>query len=66
MRECPVRQPEVAREAGASPMDLYLSPHCDDICFSLGALAHRRQAGTLLTILPISGYVPSRPGVPRF
>ena len=60
-----MRQREVEGEIGASPLDLYLSPHCDDICFSLGAMAHRRRAGTLLTILPISGYVPQRRGVPR-
>src|ERR1700704_4348780 len=42
-------------------MDLYLSPHSDDICFSLGGLAHRRQRVMLLTILPISGYVPTHP-----
>jgi len=37
--------------------DLYLSPHSDDICFSLGELAHRRQAGTLLTLYSRSSYV---------
>jgi hypothetical protein len=65
MRERPVRQQKVGRETGASPMDLYLSPHSDDICYSLGALAHRRKAGTLLTILPLSGYLPRRDEVPR-
>ena len=48
-----------------SPMDLYLAPHSDDIAFSLGALAHRRRAGTLLTILPRTGYVPTLPGQAR-
>jgi LmbE family N-acetylglucosaminyl deacetylase len=44
-----------------SPLDLYLSPHSDDICFSLGALAHKRHIGTLLTILPISNYALTLP-----
>ena len=36
---------------------VFLSPHCDDICFSLGALTHRLQAGILLNIFSISGHV---------
>jgi len=47
-----------------APMDVYLQPHSDDICFSLGALAHKRQAGRLLTVFPVAGYV-ERPGAPR-
>ncbi|WP_137931196.1 hypothetical protein [Mesorhizobium comanense] len=43
--------------AEASSHDLYLSPHCDDICFSLGAFARRRQQGVLLTLFSRSGYV---------
>ncbi len=43
-------------------MDVYLQPHSDDICFSLGGLAERRRRGVLLTALPISGYVPLGPG----
>ena len=39
-------------------MDVYLQPHSDDICFSLGALAHKQHRGILLTVLPISAYVP--------
>lgn len=39
-----------------SPADLYLSPHSDDVCFSLGALTQRRRAGTLLTIYSRSRY----------
>lgn len=46
-------------------MDVYLAPHSDDICFSLGAFAYRRRAGILLTVFPISGYVAPRAGVPR-
>ncbi len=42
--------------------DVYLQPHSDDICFSLGALAAIRGRGVLLTICPIAGYVPLRPG----
>lgn len=37
--------------------DLFLSPHSDDVCFSLGDLARRRQAGTLFTIFSRSQYV---------
>jgi LmbE family N-acetylglucosaminyl deacetylase len=55
----------VERGTDASVSDLYLSPHSDDICFSLGGLAEHRRAGTLLTILPISGYVPTPPGAAR-
>ena len=40
-------------------MDVYLQPHSDDICFSLGALAHRRRRGVLLTLFPHSNYVPA-------
>ncbi len=40
--------------------DVYLQPHCDDICFSLGALAYRRHSGLLLTLFPIGDYVASR------
>jgi LmbE family N-acetylglucosaminyl deacetylase len=43
-------------------MDVYLQPHSDDICFSLGALAAMRKQGVLLTVCPIAGYVPVRPG----
>ncbi|MBN9217391.1 MAG: hypothetical protein J0I79_05510 [Mesorhizobium sp.] len=43
--------------AEASRHDLYLSPHCDDICFSLGAFARRRRQGVLLTLFSRSAYV---------
>lgn len=47
------------------PGDVYLAPHSDDVCFSLGAFVHARQAGTLLTVFPRSGYhVPAAPGAP--
>ncbi len=36
--------------------DLYLAPHSDDVCFSLGDLARRRRAGTVLTIFSASRY----------
>lgn len=45
-----------------SSSDIYLQPHSDDICFSLGAFAYRRHRGILLTVFPISTYVPLRPG----
>lgn len=38
-----------------SASDIYLSPHSDDICFSLGALAKARAQGILLTVFPVSG-----------
>lgn len=40
----------------ASHDDIYLSPHSDDICFSLGCLARQRRAGSLITVFPISFY----------
>lgn len=49
----------------ASPFDVYLQPHSDDICFSLGAFAYQRHCGILLTVFPISAYVPLRPGATR-
>lgn len=36
--------------------DIFLAPHSDDICFSLGHLAQKRHAGALLTVFPISQY----------
>ena len=42
--------------------DIYLQPHSDDICFSLGVFAYRRHSGTLLTVFPISNYVELRLG----
>jgi LmbE family N-acetylglucosaminyl deacetylase len=41
--------------------DIYLSPHSDDICYSLGILALRRRAGTLLTVFPVTSYSVSSP-----
>ena len=37
--------------------DIWLQPHSDDICFSLGMLAATRRAGTLLTVFPVANYV---------
>jgi hypothetical protein len=37
--------------AVTSQHDLYLSPHFDDICFSLGAFASRRRQGNLYFLL---------------
>jgi len=39
---------------------VFLSPHHDDICFSLGALIHRLQAGILLNVFSRSGHVARR------
>jgi hypothetical protein len=51
------RRPAPAGLAEASTHDLYLAPHCDDICFSLGAFALKRRKGVLLTLFSKSGYV---------
>jgi LmbE family N-acetylglucosaminyl deacetylase len=49
---------DVAEKNGdARSMDVYLQPHSDDICFSLGALAYRRRKGLLLTVFPRTNYV---------
>ncbi len=37
--------------------DVYLSPHFDDIAFSLGVFAQARRAGRLLNVFTRSGYV---------
>ncbi len=37
--------------------DIYLAPHSDDACFSLGHLAKSRGRGTLLTVFAQSTYV---------
>ncbi|MES2633361.1 MAG: hypothetical protein V4669_10350 [Pseudomonadota bacterium] len=41
--------------------DIYLSPHSDDVCFSLGAFASRRRAGVLLTVFSVSDYRTGKP-----
>lgn len=41
--------------------DIFLAPHCDDVCFSIGYIAWRRRTGTLLTVFSRSGY---RAGLP--
>ncbi|PWT84835.1 MAG: hypothetical protein C5B58_04070 [Acidobacteria bacterium] len=43
--------------AAISQHDLYLSPHFDDVCFSLGAFASRRRQGILLTFFSNSTHV---------
>lgn len=43
-----------------SEHDLYLSPHFDDICFSLGAYVSHRRQGILLTVFSNSTYVAKR------
>jgi len=59
------------RDSQASPAprapeghDVYLSPHSDDTCFSLGVLAHRRRSGIHLTIFPYVRYV-AKPGLDK-
>lgn len=46
------------------PCDVYLQPHSDDICFSLGAFAYRRHCGILLTVLSISTHALRRDAMP--
>jgi len=43
-----------------NPRDVFLSPHSDDVCFSLACFAHRRQAGRLLNVFSISPYTTDR------
>ena len=38
----------------ASPEDIFLQPHSDDVCFSLGHFASQRHAGKLLTLFALS------------
>ena len=47
----------LAQGADVADLDVYLGPHCDDVCFSLGAHAHRRQSGVLLTVCSVGGYI---------
>src|SRR5581483_6631685 len=47
-------------EETVSP-DVYVSPHSDDICFSLGAFARKRRSGILVTVFPNSAYLAPRP-----
>ena len=37
--------------------NIFLSPHFDDICFSLGALAYSQQQGHLVNVFTVSNYV---------
>ena len=43
--------------------DIYLSPHSDDVCFSLGCLAKQRRAGSLITVFSISHYRADQPSL---
>ncbi len=43
-----------------NPRDVFISPHSDDVCFSLAGLAHLRQAGRLLNVFSISPYTAER------
>ncbi|HEY2888972.1 MAG TPA: hypothetical protein VGJ31_00015 [Dongiaceae bacterium] len=40
----------------ASARDVYLSPHCDDIAFSLGSFAAARGGGRLVTVFTYSNF----------
>lgn len=54
-------RPEVPR--GPS-RDVYLQPHCDDVCFSLGGRASRLEGGLLLTVFSTNGYTAPKVGAP--
>ena len=43
----------------ASSFDIYLQPHSDDVCFSLGAFACKHRCGILFTVFSISAYMPN-------
>ncbi len=47
--------------APGHPDDIFLSPHSDDICYSLGVFALRRRIGTLLTVFPVSNHCVDAP-----
>jgi LmbE family N-acetylglucosaminyl deacetylase len=40
------------------PMDLFLSPHADDVCFSLGGMLARTGGGILITVFTRSCFAP--------
>ena len=44
----------------SSPRDVFISPHSDDVCFSLACFAHLRQTGRLLNVFTISPYTTDR------
>ncbi len=43
-------------ELAASDEDIYLSPHCDDIAFSIGCFARARGKGRLVTVFTRSNF----------
>jgi len=45
-------------------MNVYVSPHNDDVCFSLGALASQ-QGGELVSVFTVSDYVAAATPLPR-
>jgi LmbE family N-acetylglucosaminyl deacetylase len=47
-----------------SPFDVFISPHFDDVCFSLGALVAARGAGILLTVCSQSKHIEADTGTP--
>ena len=61
----------VASEASSSiadfdgPSSVYLSPHHDDVCFSLGGLVARSRGGWLINLFTRSGYSVVPPGGSR-
>lgn len=47
----------LARPAAHADDDVYLSPHCDDVCFSLTGLVRTRGGGRLISLFTLSDYV---------
>jgi LmbE family N-acetylglucosaminyl deacetylase len=47
-----------------TPADVFISPHFDDVCFSLGALAAARRAGVVLTVCSQSKHVENYSAMP--
>jgi len=47
----------IGAEPTPSAFDIYLSPHPDDVCFSLGILASLSGAGTLITVFSKSSFI---------
>ena len=41
-----------------------MSPHFDDVCFSLGGLTARRRAGILVTLCSLSAFAEQRGNLP--
>lgn len=65
MRQSTIDPSSAIRFPDAAEHAVFLSPHHDDICFSLGALIHRLQTGILLNVFSRSGHVARRDLAPK-